>query len=120
LANILVVEDDPGIARLLEVTLTLAGHRVRVAQRVRSALDIIAERWPEAVTLDLNLAGEDGGIVVVEARRLGLPTRFLVVAAFGAAAAAAQLGAQAWLDKPFDPLSVERKISAMLGSLSPA
>src|SRR5678815_1342433 len=53
--DILVVDDEVQIRRLLRITLEAAGHEVREASTGRLALDEIARQAPDAVVLDLGL-----------------------------------------------------------------
>ena len=54
--TILVVEDDPDVARLIASHLQKAGYRVRVAHTAEDALAGLADDLPDLITLDL--AGE--------------------------------------------------------------
>jgi signal transduction histidine kinase len=55
-ATVLVVEDNPGDARLTELALQRAGvSRVLHADRLASAVDLLEERTVDAVLLDLHL-----------------------------------------------------------------
>ncbi len=46
--SLLVVDDDPFIARLLEIELTAAGYEVRTAGNGARALEIAHERCPSS------------------------------------------------------------------------
>lgn len=59
-ADILVVEDDPTISRLLHDIFTLAGGSVRLAATADAAAASINEARPTLMTLDLNLPGLSG------------------------------------------------------------
>jgi signal transduction histidine kinase/CheY-like chemotaxis protein len=58
--GILVVEDDPGAARLLRTYLEDAGHSVRVSPSGEAALSTLGSHPPEAIVLDVLLPGMDG------------------------------------------------------------
>ncbi|MBI2238260.1 MAG: response regulator [Actinobacteria bacterium] len=58
--SVLVVDDDPFIARLLEVELRAAGYDVRVASDGRQALEAARERCPELVLADVMMPNMDG------------------------------------------------------------
>jgi len=58
--SVLVVDDDPFIARLLEIELNAAGYEVRIAGDGRQALEIARERCPELVLADVMMPNMDG------------------------------------------------------------
>ncbi len=58
--TILVVEDNPDVARLIAHHLEQAGHRVRVAHTAEEALAAIAANLPDLITLDLALPALQG------------------------------------------------------------
>ena len=56
--SLLVVDDDPFIARLLQIDLTAAGFDVRTAGNGAAALEI--ERRPDLVVADVMMPTVDG------------------------------------------------------------
>jgi diguanylate cyclase (GGDEF)-like protein len=58
--TILVVDDDPFIARLLEIELKAAGYDVRVANDGAQALEAAREECPELVLADVMMPNMDG------------------------------------------------------------
>ena len=58
--NILIVEDEHLIARLIEMTLTRAGYRCTVAEDGRTAADLIEKTDFDMAILDIMLPGLDG------------------------------------------------------------
>ena len=58
--SVLVVDDDPFIARLLEIELRAAGYDVRVAGDGERALGLARERCPELVLADVMMPTMDG------------------------------------------------------------
>ena len=59
-ADILVIEDDPTIGRLLKEIFTLGGSAVRLAPSVAAANARLSEARPALMTLDLNMPGTSG------------------------------------------------------------
>lgn len=57
---VLVVNDEPHIVRTLTINLRARDYEVRSAVDGRSALQIIAERTPDVIVLDLGLPDMDG------------------------------------------------------------
>lgn len=68
--QVLLVDDDQDVLRLLTRMLARAGHRYRVlwASGGQQALDIMRARHPDAVLLDLIMPGVDGFQVLQAAR----------------------------------------------------
>ena len=64
---IVIVEDDPNIADLVELYLRRDGYRPYQASTGERALQVIAERNPELVLLDVGLPGELDGLDVCRA-----------------------------------------------------
>jgi two-component system KDP operon response regulator KdpE len=58
--RVLVVEDEPALARALAITLRARRYDVRVAHSGAEALDAVAHHHPELVVLDLGLPDLDG------------------------------------------------------------
>lgn len=100
--GILVVDDEPGIRRLVAAVLTRGGFAVHEALDARAALAAI-ERCPDAAILDLGLPDRDGLELVAAFAARGVPT--LVLSARVDTldkVAALDLGADDYLTKPFD------------------
>ena len=53
--HVLVVDDDPAIARLLQQVLKSQGHRVSVARDGQQGLDMLAADPPDLILLDLDM-----------------------------------------------------------------
>ena len=106
-AQILVVEDDPGIAQLLADVLRTAGYPIVQAQDGVQALDKLAAAPPGAdrfglVILDVLLPGITGiGILHQLTRRAAAPPVLVISGSTVALETARELGVQATLKKPF-------------------
>jgi DNA-binding response OmpR family regulator len=59
-ANILIVEDDASVARLVELTMAVEGHRTEVFDRGETVLGRLEGRPVDLVVLDVMLPGVDG------------------------------------------------------------
>jgi CheY-like chemotaxis protein len=104
MSTVLVVEDDPTIARVLEEALQEEGYVVETAvdgQAVWSALSV----EPAVILLDINMPGMDG---IQVARRLRADARtkripiILMSAAYRLRERAREAPVDALLPKPFD------------------
>src|ERR1700733_13134136 len=67
--RILIVEDEPALARALRIDLRARGYEVLTAATGRDALTQAARRPPDAVLLDLGLPDGDGTGVIAGLRR---------------------------------------------------
>ncbi|MDQ3412464.1 MAG: response regulator transcription factor [Chloroflexota bacterium] len=117
--TILVVEDDPNIARLIRDYLHQAGFRVLAAADGNRALALAADAEPDLVVLDLGLPGQDGLDVMRELRRdSGVP--IIVVTARGEETdriVGLELGADDYVVKPFSPKELVARVRAIFRRL---
>jgi two-component system KDP operon response regulator KdpE len=67
-AEILVVDDEPQIRKLLEITLQTNGYAVKEAVNAKQALLMASNHPPDLVLLDLGLPDENGHIVLQKLR----------------------------------------------------
>jgi CheY-like chemotaxis protein len=101
---VLVVDDDPGIQMSLEDVLVDCGYSVAVAENGRDALDYLRRSpAPDVVLLDLMMPVLDGwGFRVAQREDPALRDIPVIVMSAGAhAAAVEELGAAAFIRKPF-------------------
>ena len=115
--DILLVDDDPDLLKLISLRLTSAGYRVRTAESGESALAAIAVERPAAVVTDLRMPGIDGLQLfdAINRQHSGLPV--LILTAHGTipdAVAATQRGVFGFLTKPFDSQDLLQKVAAAL------
>ena len=102
-ASVLIVDDDPSLLRVLETAFTAHGFEVMAVGDGRLALDLVTDRRPDVMVLDLGLPDLDGLEVCRVARRLG-DVRIVVLSADGSEdrkVAALDLGADDYMTKPF-------------------
>ena len=75
--SLLVVDDDPFIARLLEIELRAAGYDVRVASDGSLALNAAQERCPDLVLADVMMPNMDGFELTRRLREIAQKVEFL-------------------------------------------
>lgn len=105
--SVLVVDDEPQVVWMLQFSLEAEGYQTYSARDGRSALDEVREHHPELMLLDIMMPVMDGWAVLEELQ--GLPReerpRVIVVSARTSLrdkAKAAELGADAFVTKPFN------------------
>ena len=115
--SILVVEDDPDLLFLVEMILAESGRRVRTAPEGRAALARVAEEMPGLILLDMRMPGMNGWDFAREFRaRHGAGCPIVVVtAAENARRRAEEIGADAWIAKPFELDEVLSLVERFLG-----
>jgi two-component system response regulator GlrR len=118
-----VVDDDPGLLRLLSIRLSSAGYSVDTATEGKEALTRITANRPDLVITDLRMPGMDGMELFDQIHERHALMPVIVLTAHGTipdAVKATQRGVSAYLTKPFDSSEllacVERVLSAAGGN----
>jgi CheY-like chemotaxis protein len=121
-ARVLVVEDDPDLAALEADVLQESGHEVEIASNGREALEAVQRAAPDLIVLDMKMPVMGGREFAEEYRKREGKTAPIVVvtAADDAQRRAAEVGASAWIGKPFDPEVLVEKVASLLdGAATP-
>ncbi len=105
--RVLVVDDEPQVVWVLQLALDAEGYEVLTARDGVEALAQISQGHPELMVLDVMMPRMDGWSVMREMSKLPLEERPRVVMVTALAssrdrATAAELGADAYVPKPFD------------------
>ena len=101
--TILAIDDDPALVRMLSLALRNSGFRVSSACNGAEAIGQIAATAPDLIILDLAMPVMDGRAFYRALRNGGHETPVLVLSAYEARRAQIELGADAYLGKPFHP-----------------
>jgi two-component system, OmpR family, KDP operon response regulator KdpE len=120
-ANILVVDDEPQIRRVLRSTLSTQGYVITEAKTGEEALESLREERPDLVLLDMNMPGMGGIETCREIRRaLDAPIIMLTVRnAERDKVAALDAGADDYVVKPFGIEELLARIRAALRRYAP-
>ncbi len=116
--QVLVVEDDLGIATQLVRGLTRAGYEV---DHVTTGREAIAHRTPDVLLLDLELPDGDG-VTVCRQLRERSAVAIIVITAYGEESdrvTALDAGADDYLVKPFGLAELQARIRAVLRRVAP-
>jgi DNA-binding response OmpR family regulator len=116
-AEILVVDDDRKTVDLIKLYLEHAGFGVRVAHDGERALELVGERAPDLVVLDLMLPKLDG-LDVCRALQAINPVPVIMLTARtteGDKLDGLECGADDYVTKPFSPRELVARVKAVLG-----
>ncbi len=122
---VLIVEDEPHIAQVLEGYLRRDGYRTEVALDGVRAMELHRAAKPDLVLLDVQLPKMDG-LEVLRRIRADASTPVIMVTALAEdldKLLGLRMGADDYVVKPFSPLEVVARVKAVLrrvGSTQPA
>ena len=113
--TVLVVDDDPSVRTLLEMVLEVEGFEVRCAADAEQALEMIAEKRPDVLLVDVMMPGRDGRALTRQLRTDPATKDLPIVICSGLADDPSQwqawaAGANSFVPKPFD---IDRLLSEM-------
>lgn len=103
--NILIVEDDSDMQKILKLYLQREGYQVNSVSNGRDAIDFLIENAVDIVLLDWMMPIKNGMETLKEIRQLNIPVKILMLTAKGEnadEAAGLTFGADDYLRKPFD------------------
>ncbi len=113
---VLVVDDDPKIAKVLSDYLLAAGYEVAHAADGKACVDIVRARDPACVLLDLNLPVMDGLEACKAIRRFSQVPIAMITARVDEIdrLLGLELGADDYICKPFSPREVVARVKALV------
>ncbi len=113
--NILIVEDDPNIAKTIEITISLVGYGSTVCSNGSEAVEMILSRKFDLVLLDVMLPNMDGFEIIEKIRHTAVPVIFLT--AMGDVSdkiKGLRMGAEDYIVKPFEAMELLARIEVVL------
>jgi DNA-binding response OmpR family regulator len=113
-STILVVDDDTAIVKLMSLVLRSEHFAVLEAGDGEQGLHVLHENRPDLILLDLNMPVMSGREFLPRAREEGFDGPVVVCSAYGAERAKKELGANAALEKPFDPEDLLALVDGLL------
>lgn len=120
--KILIVDDDNNIAELISLYLTKECYETMIVNDGESVLSTIENFIPNLILLDLMLPGMDGYQVCREVRaKYGTP--IIMLSAKGEVfdkVLGLELGADDYMEKPFDSKELVARVKAVLRRYKPA
>ena len=118
-ANVLLVDDDPVILKLLQVNFEMEGFKVSTANDGVEGLEKARAERPDIVLLDIMMPRMDG-LEVTKALKGDPETKDIPIILLSAKAQASDIqagkdiGADDYLTKPFDPLELLERVNELL------
>jgi DNA-binding response OmpR family regulator len=116
-ARILVIDDNPAVVHILATVLGEEGYRVSSALTSDEGLKLFVLSHPDLVLLDIALPGMNGIEVLKRIRSIAPTARVVMVSGIAdpaRAREALELGALAYIDKPFDLAYLKRVVAMAL------
>jgi two-component system response regulator GlrR len=113
-SELLLVDDDPDLLKLMSMRLSAAGYKVRSADCGETALAALAIARPAAVITDLKMPGIDGLALFDAIHRQDPALPVIILTAHGTipdAVSATQRGVYGFLTKPFDSQELLQKVA---------
>jgi len=113
---VLVVDDEPGILRIVRLNLSLAGYEVLATTSGEEAIGLVQSKSPDLVLLDVLLRPLDGLQVLKRLRAFSRVPVLLFTASSYSTEQVQELGANGFVAKPFRPDELVNKIKNVLNN----
>lgn len=115
--KILVIEDEPTLARLLSYNLTQEGYETKVIDHGSEGLQEALQHAYDLIVLDIMLPGLNGFEILTKLRQKGVKTPVIILTARNAEEEVVQglkCGADDYITKPFGVAELLARVSAVL------
>jgi DNA-binding response OmpR family regulator len=115
--SILLVEDDPPVARMLTEVLETSGYRVSHVETGTDAKAMLDQTRPDLIVLDLMLPDADGLILCSNLKSVAPEVPLIICSALNQTrerVLSLKLGADDFIGKPFDIYEFEARVEAVL------
>ncbi|AJQ29432.1 MULTISPECIES: response regulator [Pelosinus] len=115
--TVLVIDDQPGIRRLLMEVLSEEGYAVHTAANGYEGIQKVKDLKPVLILMDMKMPGMDGIETLRELKRLNQANKVIMMTAYGELELvniAKELGAYAYITKPFDIIDLCSMIATLI------
>jgi CheY-like chemotaxis protein len=114
--NVMIVDDEPHVIRILRLMLEREGYLVTTANDGHEALRLMEARVPDVMVTDIQMAGMDGRALCHEARARYPQHRFPILVmtsmtALSERAWARELADTEFLEKPLSPRQLVARLA---------
>jgi two-component system, OmpR family, phosphate regulon response regulator PhoB len=119
--KILIVDDEPGIRKLVKSTLKSKDYQILQAENGQKAVDIAREENPDLILMDIMMPGDLDGLDVTRILKGDPKTSHSTIIILSARiqeedlVQGMQAGADEYFTKPFSPLALVKKAEEVLG-----
>ncbi|MBF0432160.1 MAG: sigma-54-dependent Fis family transcriptional regulator [Fibrobacteria bacterium] len=103
--NIMIVDDDLSLLRVIEHHLSGAGHQTRAINKPDEALKLLEEETFDMILCDMKMPGLSGLDILKQINKLGVDVLFIIITGYPTveeAVEAMKLGAFDFIQKPVD------------------
>lgn len=114
--RVLVVDDEPGIGKVLRIRLGLSGYDVITTTRGGEAVELVRTQRPDIVLLDVVMGDVSGLEVLDQVRNFSQVPIIVFTGRPEIAQIASKLGANDFIAKPFDVDDLAIKIERVFES----
>lgn len=118
MAKIIIVDDSRILRKILNTTLTEAGHEIiGEAGNGAELLKLLETKTPDLITLDITMPVMDGIAALKAVKEQYSDVKVIMVSAAGQKSKvmeALKAGASDFLQKPFEPEDVKRVVSKLV------
>lgn len=119
MANVLVVDDQLGVRRLLFETFREEGHQVEMAANGNEALRILKSFQPDLILMDMKMPEMNGIETLRQIRMFNKDVGVIMMTAYGDAQnmeQAQELGVIHYMSKPFDLFELRDRVREILAN----
>jgi two-component system response regulator (stage 0 sporulation protein F) len=117
--KVLIVDDQYGIRVLLYEVFGKEGYQTYQASNGKSALEIVRDKTPDLVLLDMKIPGMDGLEILKNIKKINPAIKVIMMTAYGELdmiKEATDLGALTHFTKPFDIDELRMAVNSQLVS----
>lgn len=118
--KILIVDDEPGIRELVEMTLGVDEYEILKAENGQKAIEIAKSEKPDLTIMDVLMPGVVDGLQATRILKSDPETQkgtIIILSAMGEESEREQgldAGADGYFTKPFSPLALIKKVEEVL------
>jgi signal transduction histidine kinase len=119
--TILLVDDEPGIRKVLDITLSHAGFSVCTARDGEEGLHLFKENHPDIVITDIKMPGIDGIDLLKQIKKTRPDTEVIMITGHGdmdLAVKSLQYEAADFITKPIDDAEIETAVKKAVDRIS--
>jgi DNA-binding NtrC family response regulator len=112
--SLLLVDDEPAILASLKRVFRKAPYKIHTAENGRIAMEVLQQARIDAALVDLKMPEMDGIELLKQVRKQWPRVHVVILTGFGGvkeAVEAIQMGAVDFLQKPFEPETIEARVN---------